>query len=144
MQSILFVLLAGLGLMSVKAQNSSSDEAAIKQVITSFSTEGDAQNVAALEPLLHDAYRVVFNRAFGTEETKVFNREQYLSMITQKKIGGDTRKVTFLQVDIHDHIATAKVELNGSKANFTSYFSLVKSPTGTWQLVGDMPIAVFK
>ena len=119
---------------------SKKDAKAIEKVIEDFSKAGDQQDAEKIATLLHDSYRVIFNRAFGSQDLMIIDRQAYLDMLAAKKIGGDKRKVTIDQLSISDHIATVRAVLEGEKATLTSYFNLAKVPDGSWKLVSDMPL----
>lgn len=69
----------------------------------------------------------------------VTDKASYLQLIRDKKIGGDTREVHLLQMEATQNVAHVKAILKGKALVFTTYFSLVKLPNGTWQIVEDMP-----
>lgn len=110
---------------------------AIQQTVESFVHAGDRQDVAALEAVLHDSYRIVWND-LNAGEVKTVDRATYLFLIGEKKFGGDTRTIRFDQIKLHgESNATVQVFLDGEKADFQSFLSLVKDQ-GSWQLVQDL------
>ncbi|MEL6671842.1 MAG: nuclear transport factor 2 family protein [Bacteroidota bacterium] len=116
---------------------------AIKTVIQQFSKAGDQRDVAALKNLLHENYRVIFNRAFGSDAMQIMDKATYVQLIEAGKIGGDQRKVEIVSVDVEEHIASVKVIQTSEKAIFRSYMILAKDANQQWKLVSDTPWAKF-
>lgn len=109
----------------------------LTQLIHQFATAGDRQDVAALDKLLHADYRVVWNNAAEGKLT-VLNREVYLNMVREKKIGGDQRTVSIESVELSaGGNALVKTSIKGKQADFQSLFSLVQGKDGDWLLVQD-------
>lgn len=122
------------GIVYANAQESIG---AVTGAIEQFVQAGDRQNAEHLEKLLHPDYRVVWNMPDkGT--TTVLDRATYLTMIREKKIGGDDRQLTIESVEmIEGGNALVRTVLHGEKADFNSLFSLVQDKTGSWLLVQD-------
>jgi Putative lumazine-binding len=125
------------GLISQAQQ--AADLAKIEAVVREFSAAGDKQDVTRLGKILHPQYRAVVNRLFGSTELSLMDRALYLQLISDKKIGGDTREVFLLQIDLVGNTASVKSIFRGKVLNFTTFVSLVKLPDGTWQIISDMP-----
>lgn len=120
------------------AQNS-TDLNSISEAVHAFAQAGDQQDAARLDKILHPQYRAVVNRAFGSADLSLIDKTTYLQLIRDKKVGGDTREVHLVQIDVVNNIATVKAIFQGKELRFTTYVSLVKLADGSWQLVGDMP-----
>ena len=119
-----------------------SDMNAIKSTITAFAKAGDNQDVSALEPLLDANYRVVMNQLFGSTEVSVMPRAVYIEKIRAKEFGGDTRTLTFENVQVNGNTAVAQVLFKGQKMSFNSLLTLTQNAKGDWQLVQDCPVIV--
>lgn len=130
---LLLTMLSGTAL----AGNAQEDMKAITSVIQQFAKAGDEQNVEMLEKVLHPNYRVLWNMPEkGT--TSVLDRETYLNLVREKKIGGDARSLTLESVElINGGNALIKVSMKGGKANFQSLYSIIKDQEGNWLLVQD-------
>lgn len=115
------------------------DVAKIETAVRQFSTGGDRQDAVQLDKVLHPQFRAVVNRIFGAPDLSLMDKATYLQLMKDKKIGGDAREVTLLQTDVEGNIATVKAVLQGKALRFTTFISLVKLPSGEWQVVGDMP-----
>ena len=118
-----------------------TDKASIEQLVNQFANAGDQRDVARLKSLLHDDFRLVMNRLFGGETVDLLGKSAYLKMMEEGKIGGDTRTVKILSIDITQNNAVAKVALKGKALTFESYYQLIKNPSGQWQLINDLPFA---
>ncbi len=123
----------------ISQAQSTSDLDKIQAAVVSFAQAADQQDAARLDLLLHPQYRAVVHRVFGGKELSLMDKATYLQLIRDKKIGGDTRKVTLLQTDVVNNIAQVRAVFEGKELRFTTYVSLVKLESGEWQVVGDMP-----
>lgn len=128
-------LLFGLTLTSSAQESVSSDFTDIEAVITSYAQAGDVQDVAALESLTHDGFRVIFR--ISDEQTVTLDRSVFLEKFRAKEFGGDTRTVDIQSIDLREgKTAIAKVMLRGEKATMSNYLNLVQT-NGEWVLVSD-------
>lgn len=128
-------LLFGLALTSSAQESASSDFTDIEAVITSYARAGDAQNVADLESVTHDGFRVVFR--ISDEQTVTLDRSAFLEKFRGKEFGGDTRTVDIQSIDLREgKTAIAKVMLRGEQATMSNYLNLVQT-NGEWVLVSD-------
>jgi Putative lumazine-binding len=108
---------------------------AATQLIQHFARASDRRDTAALEALLHPAFRVVFNLKPGTAPT-VLDREQYLQMARDGKIGGLDRNVTVTHISLANGFAIGTSRMEHEKATFQSAFSLIQSD-GQWLLLQE-------
>jgi hypothetical protein len=127
-----------LGASLASAQNT-DDLAKVETAVRLFSSAGDHQNADQLDQLLHPQYRSVMNRLFGKPDVSLMDKPTYLQMIREKKLGGDTREVTVLHIEMGAKVATVKAVFQGKMMKFTTFISLVKLESGAWQIIGDMP-----
>ncbi len=135
---LIFSALLLIGSLTTQAQQT-DDLAKIEAVVRAFSTAGDQQDATRLDKILHPQYRAIVNRLFGSPDLSLMDKTLYLQLIADKKIGGDTREVFMLQIDIEGNTAFVKAILKGKVLRFTTFVSLVKLPDGTWQIISDMP-----
>ncbi len=105
------------------------------QAVHHFAMAGDRQDVAALASVLHDDFRVSFV-VEGADEASQLTRAQYLDMVKSKKLGGDTRRVELLKLDVQGNLAFARVRLTGQKASFECMQTLLKR-AGEWKMLSD-------
>lgn len=133
MTTILLTLTIGTAL----AQK--SEEAKIKELVTTFVKAGDTYDVVTLDSILDDNYSIVMNRLFGSKTVSVMNKTDYIANIASKTFGGDKRRLEFETITINNNTASVKVKLIGDKAKVVSILLLVQNETGEWFLVGDIP-----
>lgn len=123
----------------ISTAQTGQDLTKINAIIQEYAQAGDQRDVARLETILHPQYRSLVHRAFGGADLNVMDKATYLQLITDKKIGGDSRKVHILHVDVNGNVAQVKAILQGNVLKFTTYISLVKMADDSWRIVGDMP-----
>jgi hypothetical protein len=126
--------------MTTFGQNTKTDKEAISMLISNFSAAVDARDAKALEPLLHEHFRVVANRFPTDDKTTVLTRAAYLSLLLDGKIGGEKRTVKIESLDINNHIAAAKIVFESDKATFTTYQNFILNANNVWQIVSDIPL----
>jgi ketosteroid isomerase-like protein len=124
---------------AVSCSSQSTDEKAIREVITAFAKAADKNDVASLDKYLDANFRVVMNRLFGSTEVGILPRDVYMEKIRTKEFGGDDRKITIENICLNGSSASAKVTFAGSKMTFVSIVVLIKDDKGIWKLVSDVP-----
>ena len=139
MNKVIFMSLLALMVSGKLNAQNKSDEKKVKSAIETFSQSADQQDVSKMDNILHAEYRTVANRLFGGTDVSVMDKPTYLSMLEEKKIGGDKRDVEIVSVNIVDNNASVVAKFNGKVLKFTSYLHLVKDDKGTWQIINDMP-----
>lgn len=131
---MLFMTMLGGAALTGSAQEGID---AITQTIQQFTQAGDEQQVKVLDGLLHPNFRVVWNNLEKGSIT-VLDRETYLGMVGDKKIGGDQRTLAVESIEVMTGgNALVRTSLKGTKADFQSMFSLVQAESGDWLLVQD-------
>ena len=126
-------------LASTLLAGTSNDEKEIRSCINNFSKAADDRDVDALEASIHKDFRVVANQLMGSKEISTMDRASYVGMLKEGKIGGDSREVEVLSIDVHGNNAMAKVSLTGKELTFTTYLLLVKNAEGEWKIAQDVP-----
>lgn len=123
----------------------SSDRDLVEDVIKRFMRGGDESDLAALQAVLHDQFRVVINQGvLGGDALRTVDKTTYLSMISAKKWGGVSRTVNIVSVSIAGSIASAEVHTSSVRSDMTSFLHLVKEKDGQWFVVGDTAFPVPK
>jgi hypothetical protein len=120
--------------------NMYSEKDKIIQSVKTYIAAGDSRNAAQLDTVLYSNFRAVFNQLLGSNEVKIVSKELYLQLIADGKLGGDSRSVDILAVDIVENNATVKAKLKGETLTFESFYQLIKV-NGSWQLIQDLPFA---
>lgn len=138
MKITVLIMLFGLLSLNSYAQDM-KDLTSVKETVNRFVKAGDTHDVAALDKVLHDQYRVSMNQLFGSQELLVWDKATYLKMIKAKKIGGDPRTFEIVGVQLNGKNAIVNVIMESSKTRFNSFFMLVKNADGNWQLLSDFP-----
>ena len=113
----------------------------VRQAVYTFVQSGDAQNVGALDQVLHPEFRVVF-QAKGSNDVSNMAREQFLEMFRQKKFGGDQRSVKIRKIDVQGNLAVVRARFQGRQAVFENTLTLVRGSNG-WQVIQDMAYVEF-
>lgn len=129
-----FFSLFGLALLGSLNLSFAQETAQIQEVVERYNQGGANNDIAQLEPILADHFRVVLN---DTKEgaIKVLDRATYLDLINKKIFGGEDRILDFSSIDQQGAItATVRVSQKGGSNNFRNYLSLVHHQ-GQWQLV---------
>ncbi len=135
------LLLIPIGLLSLLAFTP-SEVNAIREVVESYSKAGDNQDTKAIEAVLHDGFRVVWNDP-AKNTVSLISKTDYVQLLGAKKIGGDRRKVIIESIDISEGInASVRVVLDGEKGDFWNLLSLVKHE-GKWLIAQDLVTAKF-
>ena len=115
-----------------------SDRELIEDAIKRFMRGGDEADIAALQAVLHDQFRVVVNQGvLGGDALRTVDKASYLSMISAKKWGGVPRTLNIVSVSIAGTIAAAETQTSSIRSDMTSFLHLVKEKDGQWLVVGD-------
>lgn len=135
------IVLSSLAIIALActAYSAKNAEKNVKKTIKTFATAADNQSTTDLKKVLHDDYRVVMNRLFGSEDCAVLSRDAYLKKIESKEWGGDKREVTIENLVVNGNTASAKVTFKGSKMTFVSLMNLVQNTDEEWMVISDMP-----
>lgn len=111
----------------------------IRQVVTDWAKAADAQDADAVAPFLDAHFRVIMNRLFGQSEVSVVDRDAYLQMVRDKKIGGQPRALKFRRITIAGSNAAVELEMTSPILHFHSLIQLVQDASGLWRLISDLP-----
>ena len=134
--NLLLVFTMGLTALASNPPTSASEEKQVTQCVEQFVIGADQQDQTAIASVLHDHFRVMLNP--GNDEVQMISKDQYLSLIEEKKIGGTPRTLSIDQVDVFGaKTAKVKAQLSSDKMTFYSYYSLMKV-NGDWQIVQDL------
>lgn len=112
-----------------------------KKVIELFVKAGDTRNTDQLDVVLHNHFRVVVNQLMGSTETNVITKDQYLTLMRERKLGGDIRSLDIQSFVMIGKNASAKVKITGKATTFESFYHLIQNNEGQWQLIHDLPFA---
>lgn len=142
----LFTMITGssvalLTMLELQRNDAPDAQTEIKKTIELFVKAGDTRNTGHLDTLLHEHFRVVANQLMGSASINVITKDQYLALMREGKLGGDTRTLDILSLEIIGKNASAKVKITGKALTFESFYHLIQNNNGQWQLVQDLPFA---
>jgi Putative lumazine-binding len=132
---LLFTLLTSTTIM---AQNK-NEETTITETITKFVNAADQQNEKELEILLDSNFRLSLNQMFGNTGLVFIDKQTYLNKIKTKEFGGDKRQIKLEQISIVNNNASVKATFAGTKMTVITLLQLVKTNTGEWKILNDLP-----
>ncbi len=112
----------------------------ISEAVHAFSEGADNRDVKQLQNLLHENYRAIVNQAFGSKEVQFMDKTMYLDLLKKEAIGGDTRTVIILSIDMEDNNAIVKAKFTGQELTFTTFIQLIEDVDGEWRIISDMPV----
>ncbi len=132
-------VLSALAQAPTGSHNIGADKKAVESRVVAFIKAGDESNRKVLEECLHPNYRALAHLPNTSAATPVIeNREQYLQLISEGKIGGKPRTITIRSVELWNNTAIVRAELESAALRFSSTFSLFYSVETGWQLVHDL------
>ena len=137
--STLLLMLSCFSLSALVNPAPTGDLAQIENAVQEFVTSADTRDVTRMDKILHKDFRVVANRLFGAEEVSLMDKNAYLNLLKEGKIGGDSRVIIIKSISIEGHNAVVQATLNGSALSFMTFIQLVKEVSGNWKVIGDMP-----
>ncbi|WKN44532.1 nuclear transport factor 2 family protein [Tunicatimonas pelagia] len=128
-----------LGLLSTTERLSlitSSDQEAVEECVTRFVKGADQQDLEKIDAALHNHFRVMLHS--DDSEVQLIDKNAYLTLIKEEKIGGTPRTFSIEQIDVYGaKTAKIKAKLSSGEMNFYSYYSLIKV-NGNWKIVQDL------
>lgn len=141
MKSRLFSAVSLAATLLTGACQNSLDAApdALLAAVRGFYAAGDAQDATALEAALHPQFRVLALDYPAPGQTGVIDRELYLTLIREKKFGGDPRTVTIDSVRLDgDRLAAVQVTASAQNSGlrFLASMTLVREGE-TWRVLQD-------
>lgn len=139
MKSLIIILISSLTCVQVSKSQSIMEKKNVENAVKQFVQGADQRNTEQMANVLDDSFRAVVNRAFGGDELMLISKAAYLDMMDQGKLGGDTREIEILLVDITGNNALVKARLTGKTMVFTTYIALVKNKENRWLIVSDQP-----
>lgn len=111
----------------------------VRDAVLQFIEAGDSRNVVALDSVLHPEFRVVANQLNGGSTTTVITRSDYLALIAAGKLGGDKRTVKIESLEVVQNNAAVKATITGTTMVFQSFYHVIRTEKGQWQLIQDLP-----
>lgn len=116
-----------------------NDSDQVAAAVKTFVKSADKQDMERMDAILHQEYRTVVNRLFGSDKVSVMDKSTYLSMMKEGKIGGDKRKIEIKEIKIHGNNAMVEATFTGEKLVFETFLQLAKDVSGEWKVISDFP-----
>ncbi|MEO0473052.1 MAG: nuclear transport factor 2 family protein [Bacteroidota bacterium] len=137
---IMFLTIAAMFLFGTVSCTAQTPEEQLSELIKTYASSGDKQDVEQLDQLTDGSFRVVF---VSNGNLINLGKEGWLENFRQKKFGGDKRTVTIQSVEIIEEAnATVIATMEGEKAHFKSMLSLIKVGED-WKIVQEIPFVTF-
>lgn len=111
----------------------------IKKAIEQFIKGGDQRDTQLLEQVIHPSYQNVQDGFFDQPGIFVIPKEEYISLVRDKKFGGQPRTIVYHSLEEKNNIAYAKVSLESPVLKFSSLITCVRE-NGKWQVIGNVPV----
>jgi Putative lumazine-binding len=124
-----------MGVVAAEPAAAEGGQPAAQRVIESFAAAADRGDTSALQPLLHPSFRVVFKVSANGAAT-VLDRQQFLAMVSDGKIGGAPRKVVLSAVQGSGAFLSAAARMERPDALFQGAYSLIFQD-GRWLLLEE-------
>jgi hypothetical protein len=102
--------------------------------LKNYALGADTQNVALLEEVFHETFRVV---ALTKDGIRALDKKSYLALIGEGKIGGNARSLEVLETRVDQTIGTAKLILRGNQTTFHDHLTLIHE-SGRWSIVSNV------
>lgn len=103
-------------------------------MLQAYAQGTEQQNVDTLDDTFHPQFRVAIKTPEGL---RVIDKEAYLGLMKDKKIGGEHRKLKVIALTAGDSLAQVQLTLTGEKATFNDHLELVKLD-GQWQILHNL------
>lgn len=97
------------------------------------------QDVSALSKLLHPDFRVVANGFPSPGALTLIDRENYLQLMSSKRLGGEQYALQVEQLSLHDTSGIVQATLHGSKSVMKIFLSFLQNSSGAWQIIANLP-----
>jgi len=138
MKTMILFMMVFSAISSLNAQDRNEGKK-IQNAIRQWAQAADAQNADAAAIHLDTHYRIVMNRLMGSPDVRTVDKETYLQMLRDKKLGGDARTLKFKRIKVVGSTASVELEMTGKKLHFQSLIQLIQDAEGNWKLVSDVP-----
>lgn len=131
-------------LYTADARTPESQEEKVRDAVLQFIEAGDSRNLVALDAVLHPEFRVIANQLNGGTTTAVINRSDYLALIDSGKLGGDKRTVKIESLEVVENNAAVRATITGTTTVFQTFYHVIRTERGQWQLIQDLPFITKK
>lgn len=114
-----------------------TDQASAEQTIIQFVKATEERDVHGIFYLAHEKFQgILFLK--DSKVNSVVSKGDYMKMLVEKKLGGEEQKVEILQLEITQHIVSAKVRITKGVNSLDSIYNLYRDGSG-WQVLYVLP-----
>lgn len=111
-----------------------ADQSAITQVINHYADATASRDATSIDQLFHSDFRVI---ALTADGPRVLDKQQYIALLKDEKIGGVPRALEVKHIDVQDKTAHAKISLTSEQVVFHDQLHLIQAPQG-WQIINNL------
>lgn len=114
-----------------------TDKVSAEQTIIQFVKATDQRDVHGIFYLTHEKFQAIFMMN-ESNVNSVGNKGDYMKMLGEKKLGGDEQKVEILNLEIAQHVVSAKVSVTKGGNSLEWIYNLYRDGMG-WQVLYILP-----
>ena len=126
--------ITGVLIMTLLASQTVQANEEILKTLQAYAQGTEQQNVELLDLNFHPQFRVV---AKTEEGLRVIEKDAYLGLIKDKKIGGHQRELNITSLNVENDIAQVQLVLTGEASTFHDNLELINTD-GHWQIVHNL------
>jgi hypothetical protein len=113
------------------------DKVSAEQTIIQFVKATDERDAHGIFYLAHEKFQGIF-MLDGSKVNSVVNKGEYMKMLWEKKLGGDEQHVEIFDLEIAQHVVSAKVRITNNAKSVDSIYNLYRDGSG-WQVLYILP-----
>lgn len=121
-----------------RQNNSHMEKEQVEKSLLAFIEAVDAADYTGAAEKMAPEFRVVLSNIPQKDQVTILDKNQYLQLMKEGKVGGKKRKAKILLTDVYKQSAIVKIQLESETLHFTNYYSLINS-AGKWMVIQDQP-----
>ena len=114
-----------------------TDIVSAEQTIIQFVKATDERDAHGIFYLAHEKFQGIF-LLDGSKVNSVVSKGDYMKMLWENKLGGEEQKVEILDLEIAQHVVSAKVRITKGDKSTNSIYNLYRDGNG-WQVLYILP-----
>jgi hypothetical protein len=134
MKTIILSIMTAITSLPLKEQ---TDIVSAEQTIIQFVKATDERDAHGIFYLAHGKFQGIF-MLNGSKVNSVVNKGEYMKMLWEKKLGGDEQHVEIFDLEIAQHVVSAKVRITNNAKSVDSIYNLYRDGSG-WQVLYILP-----
>jgi hypothetical protein len=134
MKTIILSIMTAIMSLPLKEQ---TDIVSAEQTIIQFVKATDERDAHGIFYLAHEKFQGIFMLE-GSKVNSVVNKGEYMKMLWEKKLGGDEQHVEIFDLEIAQHVVSAKVRITNNAKSVDSIYNLYRDGSG-WQVLYILP-----